>query len=124
MPAGELDDLRVTGDLACPAVVRAIVLGGLDQAGSQRASAPECLDHPVLVGIRVLACALFARPALAETLAEHRLVRLGAVGAHFVPLSSVVRVAGIADRRDSAVSVLDRLREMAAPAVDPDPAVR
>jgi hypothetical protein len=125
VPACQLHDAAVKPELHGRAFMAgAICFDSLDQAVSQRATAAQGLGHPVLVRFRVLTGLLLAGPASGETLAEHRLVGLSAGCPHFVALATVVRVTGVADLRDSAVPVLDSLRQLAAQAVDPDPAVR
>src|SRR6266568_1520887 len=124
MLAGELDHGAVFPDLHGRAVVAgAIRLCRLDQAVSQSATAAQGLDHPVPVGIRVIAGSLLAGPASRKPLAQHRLVGLSAVGSRFGP-PPLVLVADVADPRDGTVAVLDDLRKMAALAVDRDHAVR
>src|SRR5712664_1955653 len=107
VPAGVLNDLRVTSEALGHAVVPAVLVGRIDQHSGQPAPALQSSVYLFPGGREFLPGAFLAGPACREALAEHRLVRFGAGGSGFDPLAPVVWVTGVADLGDGTVPVLD-----------------
>ena len=122
MLAGKVDHLRVTSELLGRAVAAATRLSRLDQTVGQNTTACQGGSRPLPGEGHARPGTFLAGPASRKALTQHHLVGLGANSSRFEPLAPVL-MAGIADPRDSAVTVASQMRELAALAVDADRAI-